>query len=194
MSYIVYGELLCLYSDFSVVDNCIVLATHNPKAENLGFVKDSSSGDVRTVYRKKVKPDKVSEDFFINIQATYCNLLFRANVNIYGDLYIMADSSCRKIVNRKKEEDAIYLPLGFELNPDREEYGKKVSFEDCSEIYEVRKDYKFIPEYFSPGFTTELTGGYTVTDYDLDNSPFITSRRTIYRDGKKVAEFTKDLW
>jgi hypothetical protein len=69
---------------------------------------------------------------------------------------------------------------------------KVVELEECSEIYEMRTD-RIIPAYFTPGVTSELTGGYTVTDYDLDKSPFITSKKTIYKNGIKVAEFAKDL-
>jgi hypothetical protein len=119
-----------------------------------------------------------------------------ANINIYGRLYISADSSCRQIPNRKEEEDALYLPLGFELNPDREEYGKKVSLEDCSEVYEIRKDY-ILPKGFIPGETKELRGGYTVLEDgfdEFDHNYKVISKKTIYKDGIKVAEFTKDLW
>jgi hypothetical protein len=175
------------------MNNYITLHSRNQQSEKVGFIKEPVYKEESPKYSIKLKHGDESDSFGIFLNAIYNNITFRASVDIYGVLHIFANSSCRRVASRKKEEDAIYIPLGLELNPDREEYSKKASFEECSEVYEIRKDY-IVPKGFIPGETKELRGGYTVTDYNLEKDPFITSRKTIYKDGVKLTEFVEDLW
>jgi hypothetical protein len=192
MSYCIYKNILCIIAGSYNEDDFISLYSRNLKSKEVGFVQEPVSNDKVPVYKIMVNPGTESDFFGIFLQATYKNLTFYASVNTYGQLSIAAGSSNRSRANVKKD-DATYMPLGFKYNPDRFEYRRYVDFNDCSEVYEIRKDY-ISPKGFIPGETKELNGGYTVTDYNLEKSPFVTSRKIIYKDGIKLTDFVEDLW
>jgi hypothetical protein len=176
---------------FSLENNVVSLSTHRDRLSAYDFFPVNSNNSMRQVYSEDVNVSDINELYSVFIKALYKGLILDANVTRQGKLSLLKGSDIRQQKEVIDKENAIYLPLGFKRDVDF--LNKVVELEECSEIYEIRTD-RIIPAYFIPGVTTELTGGYTVTDYDLDNSPFITSRRTIYRDGIKMAEFTKDLW
>jgi hypothetical protein len=191
--YAVYKGVL--YNTFkSTPNNDIILSSYNINDLTNGFDKvvtrfNRVFGDFSI--EKAVKANELDVNFRINLYAIYQGIEFLLTLSNDGKCTIWS----KECLDRRRVEDspqAMYL-LGIGFEHVNDDILKTITPSECEEIFEIRKD-KFFPKEFIPGVTQELKGGFIVTDYNYDKYPFITSRKTVFKNGVRMADFTEELF
>jgi hypothetical protein len=184
-----------LYNTYkSTPDNNIILSSYNIKELSNGFKKIATRFNKvfgNFSIEKAVTATELDANFRINIFAIYHGIEFRFTFSADGSYTIWSQHN----LERRKLEDSpdalLLIEMGFKhINDD---LLKTIKPNECEEIFEIRKD-NFFPKDFIPGVSKELKGGFIVTDYNNDKFPFITSRKTVFKNGIRMADFTEEIY
>jgi hypothetical protein len=189
--YAIYKGIL--YNTYkSTPNNNVILSSYDINDLLNGFKKVTTRfnrvfGDFSI--EKAVPINEMAAIFRISLYAVFHGIECWLSIRADGKFYIRSEENFDRYNPERSKQALFLMNLGFVRQLD--EIGKVVNPEECEEIYEIRKDL-ILPKGFIPGETKELSGGYTVTNYNLEKKPFVTSIKTIFKDGIKLADFAEE--